>query len=304
VAALAATCLSVTGLAPSHAGARATVTSFTPSLGHVFLIVGENKELSAINSSNAPYIMGTLRHRSAWLTHYYAVTHHSEANYVAMTSGQFDSCEQRDGVCSQNVGNIFSQLNARGMSWRIWAVSMPRNCDHANSGSDSTYSSYVQRHNPGPVYANLGNCTAYDIPTGSKAPPGRLKYLDRALSDGTVARFTFIAPNLCEDGHDSCGGSNSVTEYNNFLKLMIPRIEASPAFGARSVIFSTYDEGSTNLGGGGNVMMAVTGPLVRPGTYSSAYDHYSLLRTIEQSFGITTYLRNAASAHAFSGIWR
>ena len=65
--------------------------------GNVFVIIGENTELGQINKSNAPFLIGQLQGDSAWLTNYFAVTHFSEANYAAMTAGQFTKCMQFDG---------------------------------------------------------------------------------------------------------------------------------------------------------------------------------------------------------------
>ena len=82
-------------------------TGRVPSFGHVYVIIGENTELGQINHSDAPYIMGTLKPSSAWLTDYFALTHFSEANYVGMTSGQFTSCQQLSSkLCPTVVGQL------------------------------------------------------------------------------------------------------------------------------------------------------------------------------------------------------
>jgi hypothetical protein len=84
-----------------------------PRFGHVFLIIGENTTYSHLKMTNAPYLLGTIKPASAWLTSYYGATHWSQANYVALTSGQFTKCEQQDyGVsCHQNVDNLFHQID-------------------------------------------------------------------------------------------------------------------------------------------------------------------------------------------------
>src|SRR5436190_22541774 len=80
-------------VAPAHAAAR---LEGVRSFGHVFLIVGENTSLSELNKTNAPYQLGWVRQHSAWLTDYWAISHYSTSNYIAMTSGQFIPCEQAD----------------------------------------------------------------------------------------------------------------------------------------------------------------------------------------------------------------
>jgi len=86
---------------------------------------------------------------------------------------------------------------------------------------------------------------------------------------------------------------------------------SSPAFGAEGVLIITFDEGTSNRGdgvghqfaGGGNVAFAALGPLVHPAGYTGVFDHYSFLRTLEDGFGISTYLANAAAASPINTIW-
>src|SRR3954454_14655036 len=72
----------------------AASTEGVPARCHVFTIIGENTEQGQVNRTNSPYLIGTLKPSAAWLTNYFAVTHFSEANYAAMTSGQFTHCQQ------------------------------------------------------------------------------------------------------------------------------------------------------------------------------------------------------------------
>src|SRR5207302_6086289 len=92
-----------------------------PAFGHVFLIIGENTTYSHLKPSNAPYLLGSVRPRAAWLTNYYAATHWSQANYVALASGQFTRCEQRDfgADCHQNIDNLHHQLDVAGRTWKV-----------------------------------------------------------------------------------------------------------------------------------------------------------------------------------------
>ena len=285
---LAACLLAASPVLASQASA-ATV----PSFGHVFVIVGENKSLFQINSFNAPYIINTLKPKSAWFTQYNNVAWGSLANYVALTSGQYASC-QTSGPCgSFNVPSIFSQVG--NGAWKGWNESMPSNCYRNFAGSASALNAYKPGHNPALYYGGLP-CSTYDVPAGTTGPDDT-SFFNKALAAGTVPKYNFITPNLCEDGYHSCNGANTVTEFNNFLKKEIPLIKASPAFGSNGVIFVTFDEGNVPTKNP-NTMMAVTGPQVKVGTYSAYYDHYSTLRTIEKGLGLS-YLANASTASSF-----
>jgi len=298
-----------------------------PAFGHVFVIMGENTELGQLNMINAPYLLGTLKPQAAWLTNYFALTHFSEANYVGMTSGQFTPCQQFDGSaasCHQDVDNLFNQLDGMGVSWQSWMESMPAPCTLTSSGSAKTLNHYGAKHNPAIFFDDIegaggvwsattksAECLANDIPAGGTGPNDRSAF-DAALASGNVARFNYVVPNECEDAHDNCQPQgNSITQFDDFLTREVPQILSSPAFGTDGVLFITFDEGTSNRGdgnghqfaGGGNIAFAALGPLVVPTTYKAAFDHYSFLRTLEDGFGISAYLVNAAAASPINTIW-
>jgi hypothetical protein len=300
-----------------------------PRFGHVFVIVGENTELGQINKSNAPFLLGTVKPTSAWLTSYFALTHRSQANYAGMTSGQFTDCEQLDGPiasCHQDVENLFHQLDTVGVPWQSWMESMPAPCFVKSAGAAETLNHYGAKHNPAILYDDVegrggtwsadasgqsAECLADDIPTGGTGP-NDMSTFNRAVTTGNVGRFNFVVPNECEDGHDNCKPQgNGVAQFDAFLAKEVPLIENSPAFGSDGVLIITFDEGTSNKGpqtatqfaGGGNVVFDVLGPLAAPGEYDTDLNHYSFLRTMEDGFGISSYLANAASASPISGIW-
>lgn len=301
--------------------------SSVPAFGHVFLIIGENTGYSQLNAGNAPYLLGSVEPNSAWLTNYFAITHYSEANYVAMTSGQFTPCEQHDGSvasCHQNVPNLFSALDTAGVSWQSWMESMPQQCYLTSAGGDSTLNHYAPKHNPALIYDNVEGtsgvwtnpggpeCQANDIPAGTTGP-NDMSTFNTALTTGAVAQFNLVVPNECEDGHSNCKpAGNPITQYDNFLAREVPLIEASPAFGTNGVIIITFDEGLVNspnralkVQNGGNVAFAVISPLAHNAVYQQVYTHYSLLRTLQDGFGATAggYLGAAAGSLSITPIW-
>lgn len=260
-----------------------------PPFGHVFVIVGENKSLYQLNSWNAPYIINTLKPGSAWFTNYNDVAVGSLADYVALTSGQYAPCETTGPCGQQNVPSIFSQLGYG--DWRDWNESMPSGCYTRKAGDTTTLNAYKPGHNPALYFSGLP-CSAYDVPAGTTGPDD-MSFFNNALAAGTVPKYNFITPNLCEASYQSCNGANIVSEYSSFLQKEIPLIEASPAFGSDGVIFVTYDEGHPR--GDANTMMAVIGPQVQAGIHYRYFDHYSTLATIEKGLGLPC-LANACTA--------
>ncbi len=320
---LAATAMA--GMAAAPAGASGGKEG-VPALSHVFVIVGENTELSQLNMGNAPYLLGTLKPASAWLTNYFATTHYSEANYVAMTSGQFTQCQQKDGTtasCHQNVANLFQQLALAKDTFTTWSESMPAPCFLVNAGGDATQNHYAAKHNPQLFFdnvegdtlggswlnngANQGGafCTATNTPAGSASVPNDMSVFNNALAGApgapAISDFNLVVPNECEDGHDNCKpAGNPITQFDNFLAREVPLIQ-NYINGHGGLLIVTFDEGITNspvravkFGDGGNVAFAAWGPQVHPAVYPGGpFTHYGFLRTLQDGFGLSPYLGGA-----------
>jgi hypothetical protein len=324
--AMAAAVLPLLLLMAGPAGSTPRGLEGVPSFDHVYVIIGENTELGQINKSDAPYMIG-LRNagNSAWLTNYFALTHFSEANYVGMFAGQFDSCQQFDGSaasCHQPWDNFFAQLDAAGVTWQSWMESMQSACYLTSTGSPKGLNHYGAKHNPaiffdgiegaGGVWSDTNKsaeCLANDIPAGSSTAQNDMSAFDAALQGGTTAQFNFVVPNECEDGHDNCKPQgNPVAQFDTFLSNQIPLIQQ---YDPNALIIVTFDEGTSNRGlghghqfaGGGNVAWFALGPQVKTGLNGATYDHYSFLRTLEDGYGISDHLEGAGDASPILDIW-
>ncbi len=301
-----------------------------PRFGHVFLIIGENTTYDHLDATNAPYLMGAIRSKAAWLTEYYAATHWSQANYVALVSGQFTGCEQKDygTLCHQNVDNLFHQLDLAHLTWKTWLEGGTAKCDTGSGGSCTSITAcsltgFYTTGNPAILFDNIeganGVWSATDVSREcleNVVPAGGLQnamgFFDEALAKGEVADFNLILPNGCEDGEANCGPiHNRYTQFDAFLAREVPRIEQSPAFAPDDVIIVTYDEdqraggvaGKNDFGQGGHVVCAILSGLARPGDSGGVFYHYSLLRTLEDGFGLPGYVGNANDVTAINGIW-
>lgn len=340
--------LLLTGGALAQAAAPASVAP--PPIRHVFVIVLENQSFATTfaRNSRAPYLARTLAAQGAVLTHYYGIGHASLANYVAMISGQapneatqldcpvFSEFQpsaphlNADGqlpgvgcVYPSAVRTIADQLEAAGLSWKAYLEDMgndparePAACGHVAIGAQDPTASprvgdqYATKHNPFVYFHSIidarGRCAASVV---------SLKALRQDLESAErTANFSFIVPNLCNDGHDKpCidGRPGGLHEIDLFLKEWVPLITASPAFRADGLLVITFDEsdssseqGSTACcgeralpgaryrpgfsgPGGGQIGAVVLSRFVRAGTVSHVpYNHYSLLKTIETIFAL------------------
>lgn len=331
---LAAAAVVAAGMAAGcggHAQRRAQTSAASgsegvPAFGHVFLVVGENTSLSQVTPRRAPYLNGTIKPRAAWLTNYHALHDGSLANYVGMMSGQFIRCEANNDfsftngdvpgqrACHQGVDNLFHQLDRHGVSWQEWNESAANPCDMFDHGATWAKNAYVAHHSPAIYFNDIQahhssedvipspECRHKVLPAGATTANDMSAY-DAALAAGHVARFSLLVPNDCENGHDTCGTRDPVRQFDDFLAREVPKIEHSPAFGSDGTLVVTWDEGSDS--DPKHVPMAVIGSRVKPGTYGGGrLTHYSLLRTLEDGFGISKHLAHAARARPISQVWK
>jgi acid phosphatase len=159
--------------------------------------------------------------------------------------------------------------------------SMPAAC-----GTTDT-SLYVQKHNPFVHYDDIvkdrTRCANHVVP---------FTQFDTDLRAGTLPSYVWISPNMCNDMHNC-----SVATGDTWLSRVVPKIINSPVF-AHSVIFILWDEGTTTIGGGGRIPALVISPWTPAGfRWAGAADHYDLLRTIEDAWGLPP-LGQTASATA------
>jgi len=322
--------LAAAALIAATPAVAATGLEGVPSFGHVFLIIGENTDYSHVSTTNTPYLMGTVKPAAAWFDNYFSATHWSQANYVAMVSGQFTGCEQKDGgiSCHQNVDNLYHQLDVAGLSWQVWLEAGNAKCDTGSGGSCSSngacpLTGFYTTGNPPILFDDIEGpdgiwsattpsqeCLNDDIPAGTASSP--MSTFNDALASGNVAQFNTIIPNGCEDGERNCAPVNDrYTQFDEFLAKEVPLIEASPAFGSDGVILITYDEAQKangqnppgGLGAGGHTVCALISPLVVPGEYASTTYAYSMLRTLQDGFGLPDYLGDANDVSPLPASW-
>jgi hypothetical protein len=270
---------------------------------HVLLILLENQGTAAVyGSSHAPYT-NSLMQTYAYATHYadsIPSIKLSEPHYVWLEAGtnQFsDHTFTTDDDASQanstgSTAHLATQLGAAGVSWTAYAEGVPSGCPIHNSGF------YADRHNPFVFFRDIaGNPISTQTPgcaTHFKGFPA----LAQDLGSAQMPAYAFIIPNVCDDGHGATGCPYPDTEAGqvmaadtwlaNNLPAMITYANAN-----HGVIFIAWDESE---GAPAQPFLAV-GPTIKHGHAGSvAYDHSSLLKTVQEIVGVTPLLGHAADA--------
>jgi len=244
-----------------------------PSIGHIYEIVLENHELgSIIGNGSAPYINGLAR-RYGLATNYTAVSHPSLPNYLALWSGSTQGITD-DGVHNFTYGRTLAdQITASGRSWHVAAENVPLGCfkGESASGGEDGPGDYARKHEPAISWTSV-----------SSSPSRCSNITDFRHFRPGLGNFWFIVPNLCHDMHDC-----SVATGDAWLKGFLPGILGSAAFRSNGLIVITFDEGSSDQGGGGKVATILISPKAKTAFVSShPHNHYSLVRTIEALWGM------------------
>jgi phospholipase C len=253
-----------------------------PRYRHVLWVVMENEPYPAvIGSPSAPFTTA-LAKACGVAEDYQAVTHPSLPNYLALTAGStFGISDDAYPSAHRLRGpSIFSQLQGHHETWRAYEESMTSPCQQVSAGT------YAVKHNPAAYFVDLrSSCQRFDVPMGSLSSGP----LAQALATNRLPNFSFVTPNVCNDGH-SC----PLVTADTWLRRFFARLTTSPAYRAGDLVaFVTWDEGSAALQ---RVPLIVVAPSVPRGTLvRQAYDHYSLLRTTEQLLGLPA-LRGAVGA--------
>lgn len=257
-----------------------------PHFRHVILIVFENHEVGDVLGDSSAPTFNRLASRYATISGYTAVAHPSLPNYLALVSGSTQGIDSDCTGCLVDGRSLADTLAAAGKTWKTYAEGLPQTgFTGASSGR------YAKKHNPFVYFRR-------DL---TPARLQRVVALTRFLPDVRGRRlpaFSLVVPDLCHDMHD-CGVATGDKWLSGFLG---PLTRGSVL--KNSVVFVVFDEGETDIGGGGRVPALAIGPTVRRHVQSAVpNNHYGLLRTIEAGLGLP-FLGQSAAARPILGIWR
>ncbi len=289
-----ATALPIPSLAPSPTlpaspmmSITSTPTPVVPNFEHIIIVVFENKEFGTVmGSAKMPYF-NKLAQSYTLLNQYYAVTHPSLPNYLAMIGGDTFRITFDCTSCNVNNQSLPDLIEASGRTWKTYQEDMPLPCfTGAEAGN------YAIKHNPFiyfmPIWLDAQRCNRSIVP---------LTQLASDLAAGALPNFIFVTPDLCNDAHD-CDVPIADIWLRSFMNQLLPPLDQS---GQPYLIVLTWDEGQGNHSccglpaeAGGRVATILISPQAKNGFQdSTSYTHYSLLKTIELAWGLP-YLGHSA----------
>lgn len=242
---------------------------------HVFVVVLENHSFGEIIGSPEAPFLNKLADQGGLATNYTAIRHPSLPNYIAMIGGSTFGIKTNCTKCSVRASNLADQLENAGLTWRAYEESIPRPCF---MGAYSGH--YAKKHSPFLYFKNITG----DAHRCKKHVVG-FNELRSDINSDSLPNFSLIVPNEIHDMH-----SASIRKCDRFLKALLPDLLATDAFQQDGVLVVTWDEGTDPAN---HIATIVRSPLTPAGTRSNAaFNHYSLLKTIEEVFGLS-FLRKA-----------
>jgi hypothetical protein len=284
-------------VATAHAGTL-------PPVQTVFVIVLENHIWADFKgSTNAPFINGTLLPLGSHCEQYYNPPglHPSEPNYLWLEGGtNFGIFNNNDPASNHlnTTNHLIAQLRSAGISWKTYQEDIAGDVVPLTS-----INAYAVRHDP---FVYFDDITGTNNPNDAYGLAHIRPHTELAgdLTNNFVARYNFITPNLCDDGHDTCAPQyDAVRQVDDWLASEVPKIFNSAAYTNNGALFIVWDEGEG--GNDGPIGMIVLSPLARGGGYFNNihYTHSSLVRTMQEIFGVSPWLGDAANATDLSDLF-
>ena len=244
---------------------------------HLIVVIEENHSFEQIIGSPAAPFLNRLAAHGTLLTDYYAITHPSLPNYVALLSGRSpigSDCR----ACTFAGPTLVDQLEAHHISWAAYFQGLPRPCSTvAGAGA------YTEAVDP---FMHAADIRHHPARCDRVLPFSRFH---PDLAAGRLPAVVFVMPDLHHEMH-----SGPVRVADVWLHRFVGQLQASRVWGQDTRLVVTFDEGNFSdvrsccdgLATGGRIPTVVAGPRIPQRLDATPYSHYSLLRSIEAAFGL------------------
>lgn len=286
---------------------------------HVLIVVLENQNYESAMQND---LLKSLAQNGVVFSNFGNLFHYSYPNYVAMISGS-DFGIHRPQLLSDNQRNFRDDQEHRTianlLNWKNYAEDYPAALDAQRPFLGDRSGRYVRRHVPFLSFQAIQTKSFHQVVRVDthEANNAFVTDIGNFLADprkNPLPEYMFYSPNLDDDGHDptskpQVGLKNSADWLRNFLttwlhfddKTWLPKDEALK----RTLVIVTYDESEGNIKPE-RIYTVFLGAMVKPQEVTAAYNHYSVLRTIEDNFNLQPLHSNSGDGAAaiITGIWK
>jgi len=297
------------------------------SFEHVVIVMLENASRALVLSN--PY-MKSLLQKGVFLSNAIGVTHPSQPNYILSVGGDTFGFNGDDSFwvapyitstgpnTASAVTSIVDLLEAKGLTWKSYAENLqpidivqppailfpPPDPPYPPIGPDPAPGSdplFAGRHVPCLCFPNI-----VSNPARAANIVNAQDTFESDLASGKLPNYSWYSPNLINDGHSTIvdgkvtaafPGPTTIGNIATFLGTFLGD-DPLRKFPPRTLIVITFDESFPYSEY--DIYTLLIGDMLEAGTtQTAAYNHYSLLRSIELNFGIGSLARNDASAEPY-----
>src|SRR5690242_17392764 len=263
----------------SPSPAPSSPSSGVPQSQHVVLVIEENHSYSEVHDGGMPWLVRQGLDY-AFAANYLADAVGSALDYFWLSSG---SSELEFGCggwgCSKPItsDNIFRELNRAGLSWKVYAESLP-----GGGWLKGDSGQYAVRHNPAAWYFDVIDRVAEQ----SKMVP--FAEFARDMASNRLPNYSLVIPNLDHDAHNG-----TLLQADRWLQYNVGPLLQQPYFrsGGDGLLIVTFDECDAAVGScPEHIYTALIGPNVKRSYKSSQpYRHENTLRTILEALTVAVY---------------
>ncbi|HEV3416549.1 MAG TPA: alkaline phosphatase family protein, partial [Pirellulales bacterium] len=257
-----------------------------PTPDHVVIVVEENHSYSDIvGSPSAPYINSLANGPSgALFTQSFAVEHPSQPNYLDLFSGS------NQGITDDNLpanlpfttANLGAELLAKGQTFVGYSEDLP-----SVGFNGETSGAYARKHNP---WVNWQNSSSNGIPAADNQP-----FTSFPSDFNALPTVSIVIPNLNDDMHDG-----SISAGDTWLRSNLDAY-VQWATTHNSLLIVTFDEDDGSQAN--QIPTLFVGPMVNHAQYSETINHFDVLRTIEDMYGLP-YAGASSTVPAITDVWQ
>ncbi|MFO0809792.1 MAG: alkaline phosphatase family protein [Gemmataceae bacterium] len=260
----------------------ATLATSVPAHGqliapdHTVVLVLENRTFGQmLGAADAPYL-NSLIPQGGLLTNYFAVTHPSQPNYLAMFSGSTQGVidNTTPTVLPFTSPNLGAQLLNSGRSFVGYSEGLPF-VGYTGDNAGGT-SGYYRKHNP---WVNWQQVGAGPHPTNTLPSLVNQPFSAFPTDYATLPSVSFVVPTQANDMHDGSTATGDAWVAANLGGY----IQWARTHNSMFVVTFDEDDGSDN----NHIFTLFVGAGVLPGSSSSSvYSHYHLLATLQDMYSL------------------
>jgi len=287
---------------------------------HVLIIMFENQYREYV-MANAYF--NRLASQGLDMQNFHGVMHPSQTNYIASIAGELCNMTDDDPppqpLTQRTIVDLIEEADT-GLTWKAYMDSyIPQSQLWSTSLTPANDFPYVIKHNPFSSFKNI-----QDNPQRWQKIVNEEQFWRDVITQN-LPNYAWFTPNMWNDGHYTVGthvdpkerapalvdqaaqwlegffadlrfpGPDSRLPDNTLVVVTFDESDFMQAFDANKKY--TYD-------GPNQIYTVLLGDGIKPGVRFEAYNHYSLLRTIEKNFNLNHLGKNDACANHFQFLWQ